>query len=219
MTKTKGKPGKGGTQAKRPKPKGPAATALKAAFTYLDGRTWQPVEDGPRTPGLKLGALELGLTEALLRDQSGTTRPDGYAGGGTGGRPSDVKLTAVEGIGVARARGTFTHDPLHEHVTSAIRDVLDAAAALQRAEHRLVAIRSLTEDAPDLSLACELCTEHGLGSPRLAEHYGTVGGRLSRSRNLCGQHHRYVDTHGHEPTPEQTRHHDETGTWRVRVAG
>lgn len=207
---------------KRRKPTGPHAVAVEKAFAYLRGHTYRRVPTDQPTAGLNLGQLEVRLTAAMLRDQAGGSAvPDGYPGGSSegGGTPSDVKLTPVEAVADQRAYGRRQHDPVHEHTQRAVRSVLAAAEAMHTAEAALAALERLNDDAPVVALVCEVCDSHGLTAPRPIERRTTVGNRLEKMTDLCQPHISYVERNGELPTPEQTRHHDATGTWRVRVAG
>lgn len=212
---------------RRTRPTGPLARALDGALTYLDGRTHKPAgDDGPKIPGLDLPKLTRHMHAALLRDQTGSTTPDGLSRGGEGGSPNETKLTSVEAAASARIaqdqaklerRRTLGHDPIHEHTMRAFRSILRAVEELQIAEHAMVAIDRLTSEAPLDSPACELCVEHGLPNPRPWETYGTVGGRLTKQLHLCRTHRSFIEDNDRPPTTDETKQHDLTGKWKLRT--
>lgn len=204
---------------KRKRPVGPLARAVEGAVAFLDGRLYQPHPEAAKVPPLDVRLLELRLRTALLRDQAGSTIPDGFPRGGSGGgSTSDVKLTSVEAAAEARTDGRREADPVHAIVRTAVTQVLQAQSCLQIAVAALDELDRIESEAPVDSPACESCTDCGSTAPRAWENYGTVGGRLDKQRHLCRPCREFVEDTGREPTTEEHRRHNETGRWRPRKA-
>lgn len=171
------------------------------------------------------------LTAATqVEEDQGSTVPDGFPGstlGGGGGagslvdpeRPElgTVKLTSVESAVAGRI--TPRTDAHHRRTISAYSLLESSLRQLEQATTLLDEMDEDRKKVPSPS-GCELCMAAGVtdgGKPIAWDHKGTVGGKLDVEMHLCKAHHRYVDRHGEVPTPEQTRWHDQHGSWRVQV--
>lgn len=181
------------------------------------------------------------LEAAVKRERQVDTVADGYprstlGGGGGGGtlidpdRPElgSVKLTSVEGAGLARLRS----DKQSKWTTSASDKVRLAATLVQQVIGLLDLIdedRGVERIVPP---GCQWCDEAGVteqGVTGLDRETGKAKGDpvpwahrtsyLNQQVFLCKPHYRYLDEQAGKPTTEQTRWHAEHGRWRVRQAG
>lgn len=207
---------------RRRRPSSPLWRAADEALLWLEGKRLNDESKVVADPNaLDLRRLRLDAEACALRYEAGRPVNDGRPttlGAGTRGTS---ELTSVEAAAAARIdtlhRGRI-HDPVHDHTHRALVAIADAAHELKRAVAAFASIARLTSEAPIDSPACECCTAANLPNPRPWEHYGDLGGKLPTSLHLCAPCRRYGDDHGQLPTPEQVRHHDATGTWRVRVS-
>lgn len=161
--------------------------------------------------------IERKLKNALVRNRrSSRARADGYpistSGGGGGGGASTS--TSVERAVVTNVDGHGIKDPLHEHTIRAQVLLRETAGLAAQLLGQLELIDRLTTDTPVTKEACELCGD----ASELV--WGTVGGILSESHDLCRSRcYHFVRDNGGLPTVEQRAYFAERGKWRVRVAG
>lgn len=198
-------------------PSSPLARAALDALDRLDALQRR----GDKTPP-PVAVLRRRLTTALTRLEAGRPIPDGLNRSGGSRRRldaddlDDVRLTPTEAAANARGFSNRPNDPVHQHGYRAASELIRAITSLDNCLAALDALDRLTDEAPIDTPACELCAGV-LTNPRPWEHYGDVGGRLPKPMHLCKPHRQYVEDRGAPPTPEQTRHHDTTGRWRIRT--
>lgn len=173
--------------------------------------------DRARKAARDLDKLERRLIAALDRDKAGTTVADGYpsttmsGGGGS-------ELTSVESAASRRIAGTKDE----------VRNALERACGYleQFATSGGAFINSLEKAEklmnPDKETVVTICDSCGMSpNPRPPEHYGTVNGRLTESKNLCGACYDFVArfeprTESRLPSEEEILRHHLTGRWRAR---
>lgn len=171
-----------------------------------------------------LDDIEHQLLDAIRRDRTARPGPDGYpttTGGGNGSGHSDS--SSVENAVIARENG-HPPDPHHALTRRAAQALEDAVVNLNTLNSALINLNAhTTTQAPR---TCQHCTPHlPKGHHRPVHRRGTVGDRLGQALDLCEPCYFYVQratTAGRGdaemPTPEQIRQHDNTGTWRMKVA-
>jgi hypothetical protein len=155
------------------------------------------------------------IVEALHRFEAGHPKRDGYPGGGSGG---GGELTGVESATESRVFGRGQRDPVHLQTTRAAGQLIAGVGGLLECLGALAVLAKLLEEAPLDSPACDLCIEHGLPVPRGWDTFGTVGNRLPVPRHLCNPHRWFIEDNGKPPSAEQSIHHYQRGSWKIRVA-
>jgi hypothetical protein len=176
---------------------------------------------------------------ALRRElHGGTPKVDGWSGGtsydgGGGGptikvMPSDlaagddpvaiegerIRATGVETSVVARLAGQ-TNDPHHDLTRNAVRTAVASARQMAGLGSILDQIGKLHDEAPTIPQLCEACAPGG--AQHEPEHVGTVSGRLDQVVHLCDSSFQLVQRTGKLPTPDQVRHHERTGRWKITI--
>lgn len=170
-------------------------------------------------------AMEQQLQQAIRRDKTGTTTPDGYPRSTTGTISTSSDST-TESAAIALADGSIQRDRHHDLTVDACRALETAVEAWITLSARLASIDDATSETGPASRLCEHCTPAlPKRSARKVHRRGTVGDRLTMAMDLCEPCYFFVQrsapagSHdGALPTPEQVAHHDRTGTWRMRAA-
>lgn len=171
-----------------------------------------------------LDDLEHQLLDAIRRDRTARPGPDGYpTNTGGGGSANGSDNSSVETAVIARTNG-HPPDPHHDLTTRAAQALEDAVINLNTLHAALASLHDHTrQPAPR---TCQHCTPHlPKGHHRPVHRRGTVGDRLTQALDLCEPCYFYVQRataagkgDAELPTAEQIRHHDHTGTWRMKVA-
>jgi len=168
--------------------------------------------------------IEARLLAAMQRDRTGSPIPDGYPST-TSGPIGNGSSSSVEAAVIALDHGAG-RDWLHDLVLRATRALEDMVINANTLVSALASIDDVTRVTTVAPKTCEHCTPHlPKGNARPVHRKGTVGDRLTKTMDLCEPCYFYAqrsaDAGSHEgelPTAEQVRHHDQTGTWRIRVA-
>lgn len=185
-----------------------------------DLRKWAKELDRPQRiiDGRTITCRWPDLVDALIAYRNRDTEicePDGYPTTTEPGSRGGAELTPTEAAAAARIAGGH-RDEFHHSVEVALDMLSQAFMSCRAVVNRLTLLDAMSQDAPEVPRWCEPCKAAGV--EHTGEHYGTVGGRLTTSVNVCGPVYKYVRDHdGNMPTPEQLRHYDTTGRWKVRI--
>lgn len=162
----------------------------------------------------KLGELQTKLKDAVARARrSMSSVPDGFPAGGFGGSSGGGAGSSVEAA--AAARTWVSPEQFDVHVAAAQVHLVEAARHLAGLEGRIRLIDAAVGNVPVIPDQCEWCKE--IGERVDADHFGSVGGRLTQQVALCVPHYQFVVRFGVKPSVDQSRQHSRTGRWRVRV--
>jgi hypothetical protein len=184
-------------------------------------RTPRPTTKGKAAaPALDFRALEQRAAQLLDRHRrvlAAGRGHDGFPAGTMGGGGGGSELTSVESASDARVFGRGLEPDRFERDCERVFDLLQQAASslggavnlLDRLDGQAVA------DDPDPEPRCELCGQAGLD--RDPARYARALEGLPHPMWVCQPHYDFVAKHQATPTPDQTRHHDESGSWRIRI--
>lgn len=172
------------------------------------------------------------LLTALEREtRAGSTAPDGFPPSTMGGGRGTGALGYGDPVGQVVAGQLDRKRPPRDHVRDvtglAARELSEAVAHVQHALAAMTSWADLVGETLPTPRTCEHCTPHVPNADRRIVHRrSTVGDRLGRALDLCEPCYWYVyrlpnvapgSRAAALPTPEQIRHHNETGKWRLPV--